>query len=161
MSLPGPANTTISTRLLTRIIIGLIAVWSLVAGIVLVGFHGAGAGALGAGVADEAGQRLVGAHMLVLVPAYLLLIWQPEHYRALLWLPFAAQLATAGAVGYSMLTGDIAFSDGALPVAVGGIFAGLLAFVWISEPRETAREKLEKSGTTDPLDASDLPPDEP
>jgi len=140
-----PPETTISTRILTRIIVLLIAVWSLIAGTVLVGFHGATSGALGAGVTDEAGQRLLGAHLLVLVPAYLLIAWRLERHKSFLWLPLAAQLATAFAVGYSILTGETDFGDGILAAAVSGIIVVLLGFVWISEQRGVSRAKYEAS----------------
>ena len=136
-------DTQISTRMLTRIIVALIAAWSLVYGVVLAFFHSASTGALGAGVEDVAAQRLVGAHMLLLVPVYLLIAWRPDHYPMLHWLPFGGQLAVFFAVGYSMLAGTIGVSDGILPVAVSSIFLGLLAFIWITEQRAVAKAKLE------------------
>src|SRR5262245_56268927 len=126
-------GASISTQLLTRVIIGLIAVWTLVEGIVLVGFHTASSGALGAGVTDEAGQRLSGALMLVLVPAYALLAWRLQRYQAFVWLPFAAQFAVALTVLYSMVAGDTSFGDGILACAMSAIFAGLLGFVLVTE----------------------------
>ena len=140
--------------MLTRIIILLIAGWTAVAGVVLIGFHGATSGALGAGVTDEAGQRLLGSQLLILVPAYLLLAWRPERYSHFLWLPFAAQLATALAVGYSILTGETDFSDGILAAAVSGIFIALLSFVWVSEQRAVARAKFEASGGSENEDSA-------
>jgi hypothetical protein len=125
-----------------RIIVALIAVWSLLAGLVLVFFHGSGSGALGAGVADDAGQRLAGAHMLVLVPAYVLIAWKPERYPMLPWLPFLGQAAVFFSVGYSIVSGAIDFGDAILPVAVSGIFLGLLGFVWITEQRAIAHERM-------------------
>jgi hypothetical protein len=136
-------DTQISTRMLTRIIVALIAAWSLVYGAVLAFFNDASTGALGAGVEDAAGQRLVGAHMLLLVPVYLLIAWRPERYPMLHWLPFGGQLAVFFAVGYSMLSGTIGVSDGILPVAVSSIFLGLLTFIWITEQRAVAKAKLE------------------
>ena len=136
-------DTQISTRILTRIIIILIAAWSFVYGVVLLFFHSASTGALGAGVEDVAGQRLVGAHMVLLVPVYAMLAWHPDRYPALHWLPFGGQLAVFFAVGYSMLAGSIGFSDGILPVAVSAIFLGLLSFIWITEQRAVAKAKLE------------------
>ncbi len=136
-------DTQISTRILTRIIVGLIAAWSLVYGIVLAFFHDASTGALGAGVEDTAGQRLVGAHMLLLVPIYVLIAWHPERYPMLHWVPFGGQLAVFLAVGYSMLSSTIGVSDGILPVAVSAIFLGLLAFIWITEQRAVAKAKLD------------------
>lgn len=136
-------DTQISTRLLTRIIVGLISAWSLVYGIVLTFFHDASTGALGAGVEDEAGQRLAGVHMLLLAPVYLVIALRPERYPGLHWVPFGGQLAVFFAVGYSMLSGTIGVSDGILPVAVSSIFLGLLAFIWITEQRAVAKAKLE------------------
>ena len=149
MTAPEVPEAMISTRLLTRIIIGLIAVWSLLVGIVLVGFQGAASGALGAGVVDPAGQRVIGAHLLVLAPAYVLMALQPQRYEAIFWLPFAAQLAVVLAVGYSILAGDTDFGDGILAVAIGGIFIVLLGFFWITEQRTAARLKMEEEERDD------------
>ena len=77
--------------------------WSLVSGMILTTFHGASSGALGAGVSDLAGQRLVGVHLLLLVPVYVLLVVRYDHHRSLLWLPFGAQLAVFLSVNYSIL----------------------------------------------------------
>jgi hypothetical protein len=141
---PNPAETSISTTVLTRILIALIAVWSLVAGIVLVFFQGTGSGALGAGVVDIAGQRLLGAHLIVLAPVYALIAWHSSQYKGLFWLPFASQLAVFFAVGYSILIGDTDFGDGMVPVTMSGIFIGLLGFVWVSEQRTLARMRLDR-----------------
>jgi hypothetical protein len=145
MAAPPLTEATISTRILTRLIVLLIALWSLLAGLVLVGFHGASSGAMGAGVTDEAGQRLVGAHLLVLVPAYLLLAWRPDRYQAFLWLPLVAQAAVAVAVGYSMISGESAFGDGILVFTISAMFAGLLGFVMMTEQRTAARVKFDAS----------------
>ncbi|HEX5370999.1 MAG TPA: hypothetical protein VFY10_16465, partial [Dehalococcoidia bacterium] len=118
---------------MARIIILLIAIWSLIAGVLLVFFHGTASGALGAGVSDAAGQRLVGAHLLILVPVYLLIAWHPERYHGLLWLPFAGQLVVVISVGYGILSGDTAFGDGMLALAIGAIFVVLLSFIWVVE----------------------------
>jgi len=136
-------DVTISTRQLTRIIVLLIAAWSLLAGVVLVFFPGATSGALGAGVTDQAGQRLVGAHLLVLSPVYALVAWRFHRYHQLLWLPFAAQVAVFFSVGYGILSGETDFGDGILAVAVSGIFIALLSFVWVHEQRTVARARLE------------------
>jgi hypothetical protein len=142
-------DAAISTRLLMRIIIALIATWSLLEGIVLVAFQGAASGALGAGIVDKAGQRLVGAHLLILVPAYLLIAWRPDRFQALLWLPFAGQGVVALTIGYAILTGDTDFGDGILAVAVGAIFTALLGFVWISEQRTVAQRQFEAEGESE------------
>jgi hypothetical protein len=129
---------------MTRILTGLIAVWSLLAGIALVFFQGSGSSALGAGVTDVAGQRLLGAHLIILAPVYALLAWHSDRYPGLLWLPVASQLAVFFAVGYSILIGDTEFGDGVIAVSVSGIFIGLLGFVWITEQRTLAHLRLEE-----------------
>ena len=142
-------DAMISTRLLTRLIILLIGIWSFAAGLVLLGFANAGGGALGAGIADAAGQRLVGVHLLLLTPLYALMVWQPERYQALLWLPFAAQLALSLTIAYNILSGETSFGDGILASAISAIFAGCLGFVWITEQRSMARAKLEAQERAD------------
>src|SRR3954449_5239237 len=131
-------DAMISTRLLTRLIVLLIAIWSFAAGLVLLGFASAGGGALGAGIADPAGQRLVGAHLLLLTPVYALMVWRPERYQLLLWLPLAAQTALSLTVAYNIIAGDTSFKDGILSSAISAIFAGCLTFVWITEQRSMA-----------------------
>lgn len=140
-------ETVISTKLLTRILIALIAGWSLLAGLALVFFQGSGSSALGAGVADVAGQRLLGAHLIVLAPVYGMLAWRSERYHGLIWLPFVSQLAVFFSVGYSILIGDTEFGDGVIAVTVSAIFIGLLGFVWITEQRSLAHMKLEEDGS--------------
>ena len=137
-------ETSISTTVLNRILFLLIAIWSLIGGLVLVFFQGSGSGALGAGVEDVAGQRLLGAHLIMLTPVYVLIAWRNERYRGLFWLPFASQLAVFFAVGYNILIGDTEFGDGMVAVTVSAIFLGLLGFVWISEQRTLARMRLEE-----------------
>lgn len=152
---------SISSGLLIRTIVMLIAVWSLVAGLALTVFHGSSSSALGAGVADEAGQRLAGAHMLVLVPLYLLIAWRPLRYGSLLWLPFFAQAAVFLAVGYSILGGDTDVADGVLAVSISGMLAGALAFVWVSRQRWNAQQQYERSRRRDEDDLdSDVEDDE-
>ena len=137
-------ETVISTKLLMRILIALIAAWSLLAGCALVFFQGSGSSALGAGVSDVAGQRLLGAQLIVLAPVYGLLAWRSERYHGLIWLPFASQLAVFFSVGYSILIGDTDFGDGVIAVMVSAIFIGLMGFVWITEQRSLAHMRLEE-----------------
>jgi hypothetical protein len=158
---PVPGETTISTLVLNRILFLLIGVWSLIAGIVLVFFHGSGSGALGAGVEDVAGQRLLGAHLIMLSPVYALIAWRSERYRGLFWLPFASQLAVFFAVGYNILIGDTEFGDGMVAVTVSAIFLGLLGFVWINEQRTLARMRLQEEDDELPWLGQDAASEEP
>ncbi len=154
-------ETSISTTVLTRILTALIAAWSLIAGLVLVFFQGTGSGALGAGVEDVAGQRLLGAHLIVLVPLYAMIAWNSTRYRGLFWLPFASQLAVFFTVGYSILIGDTEFGDGMVAVAVSGIFIALLGFVWISEQRTLARMRQADDDEDLPWLSQNTPAEEP
>jgi hypothetical protein len=138
------SQATVSTDILTRLVIILVAIWNAFAGLVLVAFHGASTGALGAGVEDEAGQRLLGAHLLVLVPVYLVLAWKPRRLVPLLWLPFGQQGVVVLVIAYNMLKGDTDFADGMLAFTVGLIFVVLLAFLWVTEQRTLARIKAEE-----------------
>lgn len=159
---PRP-EATVSTELITRVVILLVAVWDAVAGLVLLAFHGASTGALGAGVEDQAGQRLLGAHLLVLVPVYAMLAWRPQRFLPMLWLPFAAQAAVVLVIGYNMLLGDTDFGDGVLAFVVSLIFVTLLAFLWVTEQRTVARLKSEQDlgGIAGPQPARQLPPGAP
>jgi hypothetical protein len=137
-------EATVSTQILFRLVIILIAAWDVVAGLILIAFQGAGTSALGAGVEDEAGQRLLGAHLLILVPVYFLLALKPQKYIGLIWLPFAAQSAVVLVVGYNMLKGDTEVGDGLLAFAVSLIFVALLGFLWVTEQRTIARLQMEQ-----------------
>jgi hypothetical protein len=132
-----------STSLLVRVFVLAIAAWSVLAGLTLTLFHGSSASALGAGVADEAGQRLAGSQMLVLAPVYVLIALRPGRYGSLLWLPFAGQAAVFLAVGYSMLSGDTDFGDGILAFGISGLLGGALAFIWISQMRSDAQAQFD------------------
>jgi hypothetical protein len=139
----GRQEASISTALLLRIITALIAAWSLLAGIALVFFQGSSSGALGAGVADVAGQRLLGAHLIVLAPVYAVIAWRHDQYKGLAWLPLASQLCVFLSVSYSIMAGDTEFGDAFVAVAVSAIFIGLFAFVSITEQRALARARFE------------------
>jgi hypothetical protein len=95
-------------------------------------------------VEDEAGKRLLGVHLLILVPVYLLLAFRLQRYLALLWLPIAAQASVVLVIGYNMLKGDTKFGDGILAFAVSLIFVALLGFLWITERRTAARLQMEE-----------------
>jgi hypothetical protein len=145
-------DASISTRLLTRVLIFLIAVWSLLEGVILLAFDGASAAALGAGLEDTAAKRLLGVHMLLLVPLHLLISIRFERYQGLVWIPFGAQAIVCLTVAYSIVNGDSDFGDSILAVVVSGLLAALLGFVWMSEQRTLARKRME-----DEEDALDSP----
>ena len=73
----------------------------------------------------------------------MLIAWKPERYGALVWVPFFAQAAVFFSVGYSMLAGDTGVTDGILALAISGVLAGLLGFVWITEQRTSVIQQYE------------------
>jgi hypothetical protein len=85
---------------------------------------------------------IVGVHLLLLAPVYLLIAVKQERYSGFIWLPIAGQTAMATTVAYNIISGDTSFSDGALSTVICLIFAGLLSFVWITEQRTIARDKM-------------------
>ena len=112
-----------------RILLALLAVWSFFAGFSLLT---SGFGALSFG-GDRASERIIGAHMLVLAPVYVLLAWRRRQYRLFLWIPYAAQLAVVVPVLWdTLITQDREFDDGTLPFIVALIFLVLLVYFWRS-----------------------------
>ena len=78
----------------------------------------------------EGAQRLLGVHVLVLAPIYGLLAWKRERYQTFLWIPYVVQSAVVTVTVLNMVTGDIDFVDGLLPLTVAATFLTLLIFVW-------------------------------
>lgn len=157
MAGPDGGEAPSSSAMLIRLTVVLIAVWSGAAGLMLTIFAGEGAGALGSGVADDAGSRLAGAHMLVLTPLYVLIAWMPHRFAMLLWVPFFAQAATALMIAYSIMAGDTNTLDGLPFMVISGSLAGLLGFFWVSEQRAVARRKYEASLELDASDEGEEP----
>jgi hypothetical protein len=123
---PTDAVTVVSAYGAFRLLLALLAVWSFFAGFSLLT---GGLGQLGFGGDDNAAERVVGAHMLILAPVYGLLAWRRQEYRLLLWIPYAAQLAIILPGFWELLFGDF---DGALLLIVSIIFFALLVYVWMS-----------------------------
>ena len=144
-------DATISTRQLMRIIILLISLWSFTAGMVLLAFPSSDA--LGAGLADRAGQRLIGIHLVLFSPIYLMIAAKQEQYGGLVWLPIAGQTCLALTVAYNIISGDTDFKDGALATLISLIFAGLLSCIWITEQRTIARNKMLSETDVESLDS--------
>jgi hypothetical protein len=84
-----------------------------------------GVGAISFGGEDDAAERVIGAHMLLLAAVYGLLAWRRGAYRLLLWIPFGAQLAVIIPIVW-----ERSFDDGALLFVVALIFLVLLTYVW-------------------------------
>ena len=122
-----------------RLLLILMAIWSFFEGFAL--FFGRG-GALtlgGSGEQKRVAEQIIGAHMLLLVPVYGLLAWRREQYRALMWIPYAAQLAMILPLGISLLRFQ---NVGVLLLVVSLVFFSLLVyFWWQSRPLEFFQKK--------------------
>jgi hypothetical protein len=90
-----------------------------------------GADPLSFGDDNEAAQRVLGAHMIILAPVYGLLAWRRTEYRLFVWIPYAAQLAIVLPSLWELVfdPGDF---HGAVPLIVSIIFLALLFYVWTS-----------------------------
>ncbi len=126
-------GAVISARSALRLVIGLLAMWTLLSGLTLTFFQDASAATIGGGLEGgegEAAQRLLGVHLLVLAPIYVLLAWDPRRFRLLLWVPYAAQGGVVAATAFDLLTTSRDLRDGALPLIIATIFLVLLVYVW-------------------------------
>jgi len=109
-----------------RAVMIILAAWTIFEGLALA-TQGVPALSLGGG---NAAERIIGAQMLMLVPVYALIVWRPEEYRYLRWIPYAAQIAIVLPMFWDVLiTGDQDFTDGALLFVVSAMFLGVLIYL--------------------------------
>ena len=111
------------------LILILLTVWTAFSGLVLLFFPDSAEATIGGGQ-GAAAQRLLGVHVLVLAPFYGLLALNRERYRMLLWVPYAVQTAVVVVTVLNIITGDLDFVDGLLPLTVAATFLTLLVFIW-------------------------------
>lgn len=147
---PGEGASSIGVG--QRLVIFLMAVWNVFAGLSLAIFQGATSDSLGAGSADQAAQRLIGVHMLLLAPVFFMLAWKPQKYGVFLWLAYLSPAAIAAATAFDLLAGNRDIEDGVLTLVVALIFLVLLVYFWMAGRRAAAerppkaREELTGSG---------------
>ena len=130
-NVPGqetPPGMISADRALGLILI-LLTVWTAFSGLVLLFFPDSAEATIGGGQ-GAAAQRLLGVHVLVLAPFYGLLALNRERYRMLLWVPYAVQTAVVVVTVLNIITGDLDFVDGLLPLIVAATFLTLLVFIW-------------------------------
>jgi hypothetical protein len=145
-----PTVSVISAAGALRVLLVLLAVWTAFSGLSLTIFQGANAATLAGGLDDEAAQRLLGVHLLALVPVYLVLAWRPQQHRFLLWLPYAVQAGVLIATAYDVTAGERDLEDGALPLVVAAIFLALLLYVWVMQRQAQVPSKAKvPAGTAD------------
>lgn len=133
-----PAGMISADRAL-RLLLILLTIWTAFSGLVLLFFPDSAQATIGGGQ-GEAAQRLLGVHVLVLAPIYGLLAWKRERYQMFLWIPYVVQTAVVTVTALSMVTGDLDFVDGLLPLTVAAMFLTLLVFVWRAGRLEIAPE---------------------
>lgn len=144
----------ISAQSALRLLLVLLAIWTFFSGLALVFFQDAADATIGGGLEGGQGaaaQRLLGVHLLVLAPLYGLLVWKPDRYGSLIWVPYAAQIGVVAVTFYDIMTGDREFKNAALPLIVAITFMVLLLYVWRAARRppavaEVAEEKGPEAG---------------
>jgi hypothetical protein len=151
---PLPTMSVVSAAGAFRVLLVLLAVWTAFSGLSLAVFQGVNAATLAGGLDDEAAQRLLGVHLLALVPVYLVLAWRPQQHRFLLWLPYAVQAGVVVATAYDVIAGNRDLQDGALPLIVAGIFLALLVYVWAMQRQAQVPAKAKE-----PAGAAEKPPE--
>ena len=140
-STPPPSTETaeerpaavINAQSAMRLLLALLAVWTAFSGLALVFFQSGSGATIGGGLEGghgEAAQRLLGVHLLVLAPLYGLLAWEPQRFRLLMWVPYAAQGGVVAVTLFDIATGDRDFTDGVLPLVVAMTFLALFLYVW-------------------------------
>jgi hypothetical protein len=151
------ASAVISAQSTLRLLVGLLALWTMLSGLALTFFQDASAATIGGGLKGgegEAAQRLLGVHLLVLAPIYGMLAWEPQRFRLLLWVPYAAQIGVVVAMAFDLVTGARDFTDAALPLIVALTFLVLLLYVTFG-----AREPVVAQAEAPPLPAPDPEPE--
>ncbi len=136
-----------------RVLIILLAIWTFFAGFSLL-THALSVLSFGGSKGGTSAGRVVGGHLLVLVPIYGLIAWRRDEYRMLLWVPYAAQLAVILPTLWDLfISRDRSFGDGALMLIVSLIFFVLLVYFWRSshplghfQPAEEEDEYGEEAG---------------
>ena len=121
----------ISSRNVLRLVLVLLAVWTMLSALALTFFQDASAATIGGGLKGgegEAAQRLLGVQLLVIAPIYGLLAWDPQRFRLLMWVPYVAQTGVVIATVFDIATGDRSFQTAALPLFVSVVFLALLLF---------------------------------
>lgn len=131
-----PEGAMVSVATARRLVLYLLAFWTAIWGLSLV--FAAGAGSLGAGIDEEAAQRLLGVHVLILVPIYGLIAWNPTKYRAFLWVPYVSQAGITIITLFDILAGNRKSAEGVLPLVLSVIFLILLVFLWQASRKPAA-----------------------
>jgi hypothetical protein len=150
-----PPEAVISARSALRLLLVLLTVWTFFSGLALVLFQSGAAATIGGGLGGGEGaaaQRLIGIHLLLLAPIYGLLAWEPERYRLLLWVPYAAQSGVVVVTVFDILADNRDFGEGILPLIIAATFLVLLVGVWRAGRRPDVAPPVVLEGRSVPLE---------
>ena len=164
---PRHQGAVLSAESALRLVLVLLALWTLLSGLALTFFQDASDATIGGGLhggQGAAAQRLLGVHLLVLAPIYGMLAWEPQRFRLLMWVPYAAQGGVVATTLYDIITGDRGFSAGALPLIVAIVFFVLLLYVTFGRKEPAPVEETKQARVEPELAAAptaNSPTDEP
>jgi hypothetical protein len=151
-----------------RVVLVLLALWTFLSGLALTFFQDASDATIGGGLQGDQGaaaQRLLGVHLLVIAPVYGLLAWEPQRFRLLLWVPYAATAGVVLTTLYDIGSGDRNFSAGILPLVVAVVFLVLLLYVTFARrelpPEEAAAVEAHPTRFDNVIDATPLSRSQP
>jgi hypothetical protein len=131
-------GAVLSAQSALRLVLVLLALWTGLSGLALIFFQDASEATIGGGFNDGQGaaaQRLLGVHLLVLAPIYGMIAWEPQRFRLLQWVPYAAQGGVVIVTFFDIVTNRRDFTDGALPLIVAIVFLVLLLYVTFAARR--------------------------
>ena len=154
----GAGERMVSASSATRLVLLLLALWSILFGLTLT--FAQGASPLGGSGGDEAARRLLGVHVLALAPVYGLLGWNPRKYGSLLWLPYVTQFGIVVATLFDLVDNNLDFGDAGLPLVVSIIFFILLGYLWWAARRPPLQRPapLPRSEPAPPPPSTGSPP---
>lgn len=117
---PHPTTSVVNAHALFRLLLILLAAWSIFEGVALAtgAFSAVDAGT------DRTAERMLGGMMIVLGGVYGMLAWRRGQYRLLLWVPFAAQIAIVVPLLFSF------DRDRILLLVISSAFLVMMLYVW-------------------------------
>jgi uncharacterized membrane protein len=139
-----PEGGVVSVGMARRLVLYLLAFWTVIWGFSLL--FATESASLGAGITDNAAQRLLGVHILILAPLYGLLAWNPAKYRVFFWVPYVSQAGIILVTVFDILAGNRDLGDAVLPLVVAIIFLALLVFLWQAGRKSAAAMKASAAG---------------
>jgi uncharacterized membrane protein len=153
------SGAVLSAESALRLVLVLLALWTILSGLALTFFQDASDATIGGGLKGDQGaaaQRLLGVHLLVLAPIYGMLAWEPRRFRLLMWLPYAAQGGVVLVTLFDIVSGKRNLPEGMLPLVVACIFLVLLLYVTFAREEPIEAEVVSSTAI---LPAPEPPPE--